>query len=89
MKQALGVALSLGLLHGFLMGQEGGTLSKEDRKGAQADVFHRVRGIVAGTAVGQPAQDLAQMRQVLIPGFAGLGAQAVNLRGASVVSALR
>src|SRR5258708_16326721 len=39
MKQALSIALTLGLLHGLLMGQEGGTLGEENRKGAQANVL--------------------------------------------------
>jgi hypothetical protein len=89
MEQALGVALSLGLLHGFLMGQEGGALSKEDREGAQANVLHRILSIVARALVGESAHRLAQMRQVLIPGFAGFGAQAANLRRASARSSLR
>jgi hypothetical protein len=38
MEQALGVALPLGLLHGFLVSQERGALGEEDRKGGRADV---------------------------------------------------
>ena len=89
MEQALGIALALGLLHGLLVSQEGGTLGKEDRKGTQANVLHRVRGVITRASVVKLAQDLAQMRQVLIPGFEDLGAHAINLRRASAPSALR
>ncbi len=58
MEQALGIALALGLLHGLLVGQEGGALGEEDRKGAQADIFHGIREIVAGARVGQSTQHL-------------------------------
>ena len=88
-KQALGIAQSLGLLHRLLARQEGGALGKEDRKGAQANVLHGILGIVAGAAVGQPAQDPAQVPQVLIPAFEDLGAHAVNLPWASALRALR
>ena len=89
MEQALGVALALGLLHGLLVGQEGWALCEEDREGAQTDVLHRIGGVIAGAAVWKPAQDLAQMRQVLIPGFEDLGAHASSLRRASLRRVLR
>ena len=89
MEQALGIALALGLLHGFLVRQEGGALGEEDREGAQANVFHGIGDIVAGAAVGKAAHDLAQMRQVLVPGFQDFGAHAASLRRASARSGLR
>ena len=55
-EQALGVALPLGLLHGLLVGQEGGTLGEEDREGAQANVFHGIGCVVARAPVGKAAQ---------------------------------
>ena len=88
-EQALGIALALGLLHGFLVRQEGGALGEEDGKGAQANVFHGIGDIVAGAAVGKTAHQPAQMRQVLLPGFEDWGAHAVSLRRASALSALR
>jgi hypothetical protein len=89
MEEALGIALALGLLHGLLVSQEGRALGKEDRKGAQANVFHRVRGIGAGAPVGQPAQDLAQMLDVVIPSLEGIAAHPASLRCTSALRALR
>src|SRR5436190_3671764 len=89
MEQVLCIALSLGLLHGFLVGQEGGTLGKENRKGPQAKVFHRIRCIVAGATVGEAVHDLTQVLHVVIPSVQGFGAHTVSLRGASALRALR
>ena len=89
MEQALGIALSLGLLQGLLVGQEGGTLGKESGKGPQAKVFHRVRRIVAGATVVEAVHDLTQVLQVVIPSVQGFGAHPLSLRGASALRALR
>src|SRR2546422_5580062 len=89
MEQSLGITLSLGLLHGFLVSQEGGALGEENRKGTQANVFHRVRNIVAGAAIGEAVQDLTQMLHVVLPSVKGLDAHPLSLRGASALRALR
>ena len=89
MEQALGIALTLGLLHGFLVGQEGGTLGEEDREGAQAYVFHGILEVVARAPVGKAAHNPAQMQQVLVPGFEDFGAHALNCWRASALSGLR
>ena len=59
MEQGLSIASALGLLHGLLVGEEGGALSEEDRKGSQANVLHGIGEILAGATVGKPAHDLA------------------------------
>ena len=89
MKQVLGIALALGLLQGFLVGEKGGTLGEENRNRAQANIFHRLRGIVAGAPVRKAAQDLAQMLPMLLPGFKGFDAHEVKRRRASVLRVLR
>ena len=89
MEQALGIALTLGLLQGLLMGQEGGTLGEENRKGTQADVLHGILEVAARAPVGKAAQNPAQLQQVLVPGFEGVGTHALNLWRASGQSALR
>jgi hypothetical protein len=89
MEQALGIALALSLLHGFLVGEKGRTLGEEHRKGRQPNVRHRIFGIVAGAAIGKGAHGLAQPRQVLRPGFEDRRAHAANLRSASGLRALR
>ena len=66
-EEALRVAPSLGLLHGFLMGQERRRLREENREGAQTDVLHRELGIIAGAPVGQSAQNLARLGGQRIP----------------------
>ena len=89
MEQALGIALTLGLLQGLLMGQKGGTLGEEDRKGAQAHVLHGIFEVVARAPVGKSAQNPAQMQQVLVPGCEDFGAHALNRWRTSARSGLR
>jgi hypothetical protein len=59
MEQTLGIALALSPLHGLLVGEKGGALSEEDRKGTQAEILHGIGEILAGATVGKLAHDLA------------------------------
>src|ERR1035437_1098613 len=86
LKEALGIAAALGFLQSLLRAQEGGGLSEKDREGAQADVLHRIMGIVAGVRVGQAAQGLAQGTDQLIP---TLAAHTTSLRRQSATRGLR
>ncbi len=89
MEQTLGIASALGLLHGLLVGQEGGALGEEDRKGRQAKVLHGILGILAGAEVGKASHDLAQVGQVLLPGLEDLRLHPVSLRRASALRTFR
>ena len=83
LKEAWGVARSLGLLHRFLIGEEGRRLGKKDREGAQAEVLHGVVGVVAGAPIGPGGEDLAQLTGLRIPSVVTPGA---SLRWKSGIS---
>ena len=85
-KKTVRIVPSFGLLHGPLKGEEGRRLGKEDREGAGADVLHGVLGVVAGAAIRQRAQDLAQMADEAMP---RLDTHEASLRCPSALSGFR
>lgn len=85
-KEALGVALSLGLLHRFLRGEEGRRWREENGERAQADVLHGVWEVVAGAPIGPGAGDLAPGTDLGLPRVETPGA---SLRWKSGISGLR
>src|ERR1035438_1721378 len=60
LKEAFGIAAAFVFFQRLLRAQEGGGLSEKDREGTQANVLHRILGVLAGTLVGQVAQRSAQ-----------------------------
>ena len=86
LKKALHIALPFSLLQGPLKGQEGRRLGKENREGAGGNVLHAIASVIAGAAVGQSAEDPAQVTDEAVPRF---GTHEASLRRKSATSGLR
>jgi len=52
-ENCFGIAVPLGIVHGFLVGKKGETLSKKDRETGQTDIFERIMAIFSLSFVGK------------------------------------